>query len=61
MMKKETVINTLETLDDEFDAEKLIEKLLFIEKVDQGLKDVSDGKLISLHDAKQKFEAKWNK
>lgn len=41
-MKKETVISTLETLDDEFDAEKLIEKLLFIEKIDQGLKDVSE-------------------
>jgi hypothetical protein len=58
-MKKNVVIETLDSFEDEFDAERLIERLLFIEKVEKGLKDVEDGKVYSLSDAKQKFIDKW--
>lgn len=60
-MKKNTVIETLDSFGDEFDAEKLIEKLLFVEKVEKGLKDVEEGKIISYKEAKQRFSDKWNK
>ena len=36
-MKKYKVIETLDHLPDEFDVEKLVEKLLFVEKVEKGL------------------------
>jgi hypothetical protein len=60
-MKKTTVIETLGSFEDEFDTEKLIEKLLFIEKVEKGLTDVKEGKVFQYEDAKQNFFEKWNK
>jgi hypothetical protein len=60
-MNKNRVIETLESLPDEFETEALIEKLLFIEKVEKGMNDASEGKTISLQEAKSRFEAKWSK
>ena len=60
-MKKNQVIDTLNTLPDEFDAEQLIERLIFIEKVGQGMKDAKEGNVISLDEAKQRFRDKWSK
>ena len=60
-MKKHTVIETLESFEDEFDAERLIEKLLFVEKVEKGLKDAEEGKVLDFKEAKQKFFDKRSK
>jgi hypothetical protein len=60
-MKKAVVIETLTSFDDEFDAEKLIEQLLFIEKVEKGLQDVKEGRVLNFSEAKQKFFDKWEK
>jgi len=60
-MKKALVIETLSSFDDEFDAEKLIERLLFIEKVEKGLEDVKEGRVIDYNIAKQNFFNKWEK
>ncbi len=60
-MNKDKVIETLEQLPAEFSTEELIERLLFIEKVDQGLKDVQEGKVISFDEAKERFSTKWSK
>jgi hypothetical protein len=60
-MKKNTVIETLDSFEDEFDAEKLIERLLFVEKVEKGLKDAEEGKLYDFKEVKQNFFDKWNK
>lgn len=60
-MKKNTVIAALDTFEDEFDTEKLIERLLFVEKVERGLKDVDEGKIYDYENVKQKFLDKWSK
>jgi hypothetical protein len=60
-MKKTMVIETLSAFDDEFDAEALIERLLFIEKVEKGLQDVKEGNVLNFDDARQKFFNKWAK
>ncbi|HEY2580993.1 MAG TPA: hypothetical protein VGI43_04265 [Mucilaginibacter sp.] len=60
-MKKQVVIETLDSFEDEFDTERLIERLLFVEKVEKGLKDVEDGKVLNYEEAKQKFFDKWSK
>lgn len=54
-MKKAIVIETLTSFDDEFDAEKLIERLLFIEQVEKGLQDVKENRVINFETAKKKF------
>ena len=58
-MKKYKVIETLDHLPDEFNVEELVEKLLFVEKVEKGLQDSEEGKTMSLREAKQKMEDRW--
>lgn len=58
-MKKYKVIETLDHLPDEFELEELVEKLLFVEKVEQGIQEAEEGKTMSLAEAKRKMESKW--
>ena len=58
-MNKTKVIETLESLPEEFSTEELMDKLLFIEKVEQGMKDVEEGKVISIEEAKNRLNDKW--
>ncbi|MBU2914995.1 hypothetical protein [Reichenbachiella agariperforans] len=60
-MNKNKVIEVLEQLPNEFPTEELIDRLLFVEKVEQGLKDVEEGKVIPLDAAKERFNSKWSK
>ncbi len=55
------VIETLTSFDDEFDAEVLIERLLFIEKVEKGLLDAKEGRVLDFEAAKKNFSGKWEK
>ena len=54
-MTKSTVIETLDSLEDEFDIEKLIERLLFIELVEKGVRDSDGAKLINFTEVRQRF------
>lgn len=58
-MNKSKVIETLNKLPEEFSTEELIDKLIFVEKVEQGLKDSDEGKVISLDEAKERMAKKW--
>ena len=58
-MKKYKVIETLNCLPDEFDVDELVEKLLFVEKVEKGIQDAEEGKVIGLVEARQKMGCKW--
>ena len=58
-MKKEQVKEILEKMPNEFDIEDLVERLLFIQKVEIGMKDSLDGKTITLIEAKERFFNKW--
>lgn len=58
-MNKAKVIETLESLPEEFSTEELLNKLLFLEKVEQGLKDVEAGKVISMQEMRNRVNQKW--
>lgn len=58
-MKKHKVIETLDYLPEEFNIEELVEKLLFVENVEKGIQDAKEGKLMSLQEARQKMDSKW--
>ena len=60
-MNKNKVVETLEQLPNEFSTEELIDRLLFVEKVEQGIRDVEEGKVISLDAAKERLNSKWSK
>jgi predicted transcriptional regulator len=57
-MKKDKVLQTIKELPSEFELEELIEKLIFIEKVEQGIKEANEGKTITHEQIKADIK-KW--
>ncbi len=58
-MRKERAIATLDSLPSEFAIEELVEKLIFIEKIEEGLKQIDSGAEMSLEEAKKRFTERW--
>jgi len=59
MLTKENVLKSIEALPDSFTIDQLIDQLLFIEKVQEGLKQSEEGRLVSNEDIKRMIE-KWS-
>ena len=57
-MKKSTVIESLSKLPDEVTLDEIVERLIVIEKIEKGRKDVQSGKVNSEEQAKTKL-SKW--
>ncbi|MEB2779519.1 hypothetical protein [Algoriphagus persicinus] len=57
-MKKYKAIEVLNDLPGEFDVEQLIERLLLIEKVEEGLNQIKEGKVIP-HESVKDITQKW--
>jgi hypothetical protein len=58
-MKKDKAIQVFNEMPAEFDVEVLIERLIFIEKVEAGLKQVEQEKVKS-HQAVKEITEKWS-
>jgi hypothetical protein len=59
-MNKAKVIATLISLPDEFKTEELIEKLLFLEKMEKGIQEVVEGKTIPYKELHAEFNISLN-
>jgi hypothetical protein len=59
-MKKQAVINVLNDFPKEFSLDDLFEKLIVIQKIEEGLEDVKKGKTIP-HEKIKKEAKKWLK
>lgn len=57
-MKRERAIDTVKELPHEFELEELMEKLVFIEKVEKGLQQAEQGKVTPHADLKEEVK-KW--
>lgn len=57
---KEEVMNMIKTLPDECSYDDIMAEIYFKQKIDQGLKDIEEGKVISHEDAKKRLN-KWIK
>ena len=57
-MKKEDVIEAMRELPQNFELESLLEKLVFIEKVEKGLVQLEQGITIS-HDVVKEMSKQW--
>ncbi len=55
-MKREKVLETMKDFPQEFDLEKLIERLIFVEKIEKGLKQLEESKTIPHSDVKEKIK-----
>ncbi len=60
-MDKTKVLETLDKLPNEFTTDELIDRLLFIDRVERGMKDVEEGKTLGLDEAKERMSKKWSK
>jgi len=59
-MKKSTIIHTLNEFPQKFNLDDFLERLLVIEKIDEGLEEAKSGKTIS-HEKVKKLVARWPK
>lgn len=59
MLTKNTVRHSIDNLPDSFTIDELIEQLIFIEKVEEGIKQSDEGKTVSNDDVKSMIE-KWS-
>lgn len=59
-MNKAVALKTIKELPANFSVDELFEKLLFIQKIEEGLNDSNAGKLYSSREARRKLK-KWLK
>lgn len=59
-MTKDSAVTAIKEMPQEFELDDLIEKLIFIEKVEEGLKQIDEGKKIPLDEVK-KIVREWRK
>ena len=57
-MTKHQVVDSLKNFPEKFSVEDLIEKLIFIEKVEEGLVQSKNGETVSMQEAKKRLH-KW--
>jgi hypothetical protein len=60
MLTKDKVTKTVNRLPDSFTIDELIDQLIFIEKVEEGLKESDEGKVVSNDDVKLMID-KWSR
>jgi hypothetical protein len=59
-MNRNKVLATVNDMPQDFDLDVLMEKLIFIEKVEKGLEQINSGKMISHADVKHQVK-QWQK
>ena len=59
-MQKSTILHTLNELPSKFNLDDFLERLIVIEKIDEGMEEAKAGKTIS-HDKVKKMVAKGRK
>ena len=60
MLTKEKVIASLKDLPEEFSADELIDRIIFLKKIDIGLQQSEEGKTKTTKEAKEQL-AQWLK
>ena len=60
MLTKDKVNKTVKNLPDSFTIDELIDQLIFIEKVEEGIKQSMEGKVVSNEEIKKMID-KWSK
>ena len=60
MLTKEKVKKTIDRLPDNFTVDQLVEELVVLNKIEEGLKDVEDGRIFTTDQVKQELKT-WLK
>jgi len=57
-MRRDKAIETIKEFPQEFELEELIERLVFVEKVERGLRQIEQGKTVT-HEKVKEITKKW--
>ena len=60
MLTKDKVKKTLDRLPDKFTVDQIVEELVVLNKIEEGLKDIEEGKIYTTTQVKQELK-KWLK
>ena len=60
MLTKEKVKKTIDRLPDNFTVDQLVEELVVLNKIEEGLKDIEDGRVFTTTQVKQELKT-WLK
>ena len=60
MLTKDKVRKTIDRLPDNFTVDQLVEELVVLNKIEEGLKDVEDGRIFTTDQVKQELKT-WLK
>ena len=60
MLTKKRVQRSIENLPDSFSIDQLIEQLIFTEKIEEGIKQSEEGKIITNEDVRKIID-KWSR
>jgi len=60
MLTKEKIKKSIDTLPDNLTIDQVIDKMIMLDKIEQGLKDVEDGNLFTTEELEDKLN-KWLK
>jgi len=60
MLTKDKVKKTIDRLPDNFTVDELVEELVVLNKIEEGLKDVEDGRIFTTDQVKQELKT-WLK
>ena len=52
---KEQIIEAIRTMPDDLDYDDVIEEMIYLSKVERGLRDAEEGRTISIDEAKKQF------
>jgi len=59
MLTKTSVINTITRLPDSFSIDELVDKMIFLEKIEKGIQDADNGRVISETELEKQMEEWW--
>jgi predicted transcriptional regulator len=57
MLTKDKVKKTIDRLPDNFTVDQLVEELVVLNKIEEGLKDIEDGRVFTTDQVKQELKA----
>jgi predicted transcriptional regulator len=60
MLTKEKIKQSIDTLPDDLTIDQVIDRIILLDKIDQGLKDVEEGNVFTTEEAKARL-SKWLK
>ena len=60
MLTKTNVINTITKFPDNFSIDELVDEMILLDKIERGIQDADNGRVISEHELDKRIE-EWSK